>query len=116
VRLRGAQATAALSLAISSGAATTSGGTDGDCSLTFSANAPAAFCPLAFALRAPLPGCFGVVDTLRAFFDDPSLRRYIVAAAYIDDAGAALAHPGGDCQGGTCDRHRTGPRLARARP
>ena len=31
-----------------------------------------------------------MADTLRAFFDDPSLRRYIVAAAYIDDAGAAL--------------------------
>ena len=31
-----------------------------------------------------------MADTLRAFYDDASLQRFTVAAAYIDDAGAAL--------------------------
>jgi len=89
VRLRGNHVTAALSAAITSGGSGAHGGAALG-TLSFSANAPAAFCPLAFALRAPLPGRFGVADTLRSFFDDPAVVRYVVAAAYVDDAGAAL--------------------------
>jgi len=88
VRLRGAEASAALGQAILSGG--TSCLSDAPGGLQFSSNAPIAFCPLAFALRWPLPGRFGVADALRSFYDDPSLCRYVVAAAYVDDAGAAL--------------------------
>ena len=101
MHLRGTQATAALSQAISCGGqyhdvqydaaeASASGGDGTGPPLSFSANAPASFCPLAFALRAPLPGRFGVADTLRCFYDDPTMARYVVAAAYVDDDGAAL--------------------------
>ena len=89
VRLRGTRITAALSAAIASGGSGAAGGNEAG-TLSFSANAPASFCPLAFALRAPLPGRFDVADTLRSFYDDPSVTRYVVAAAYVDDAGAAL--------------------------
>lgn len=89
VRLHGTQITAALSAAITSGGSGANGGAETG-TLSFSANAPASFCPLAFALRAPLPGRFGVANTLRSFYDDPSVVRYVVAAAYVDDAGAAL--------------------------
>jgi hypothetical protein len=63
---------------------------DASSSLSFAVNAPTAFCPLAFALRAPLAGRFDAAAALRAFFDDASLRRVIVAAAYVDASGAAL--------------------------
>ncbi len=90
VRLRGAGPTAALAAALD-GSATAVG--DAKCvpsRLSFAVNAPTSFCPLAFALRAPLPGRFGVASALGGFFDDPSLRRYTVACAYLDHAGAAL--------------------------
>jgi phosphatidylserine/phosphatidylglycerophosphate/cardiolipin synthase-like enzyme len=96
VRLRGSSATAALAAALAGeGSAhepvqASCGADDASSALTFAVNVPTSFCPLAFALRAPLAGRFDVAAALRAFFDDASLGRVVVAAAYVDASGAAL--------------------------
>lgn len=99
VRLRGAAATAALADALEGGDASSPGAMPNSASLqgqlrgaavSLAVNSPTAFCPFAFALRAALPGRFEVAGALRAFFSDSSMRRYTVAAAYLDMSGAAL--------------------------
>jgi phosphatidylserine/phosphatidylglycerophosphate/cardiolipin synthase-like enzyme len=58
--------------------------------VTFAINAPSAFCPLRFAARVPFTGSFCVAESLTSFYHDPSLLRYTVATAYLDDAGEEL--------------------------
>ncbi len=98
VRLRGAGATRQLAAALAGGCSPLLGAApleqahmhEAASPLAFAVNAPAAFCPFAFALRAQLPGRFDVRAALRGFFGDASLHRYTVAAAYLDASGAAF--------------------------